>query len=354
MPREPKTDRKELTPYQRGQIIGASAVGCSQREIERTFGHPRWTIRTIIDKENEDPEWDGASAPRAGPRKTTSLQDKAIGQALKDTPNILLRVLNQTICPEISLSSMKRRLREQGLRKWKKIKRPVLTELRASKKLKWAQQHKDWTVEQWQNVLWSDECSVERGSGRRAEYVFRTSIDKWLPFAIQPTFRSGRVSVMVWAAFNGRIRSELVFCEKDPEARRGGVSGRMYLKLLQDQLPSLCDINTIFMQDNAQIHIYKPVKEWLASTGYQIMDWPPFSPDLNPIENTWFPLKEHTHLQVPQLHEITNPDRVVEQLQAALPVAWQRIPKEKFDRLIASMPRRIQAVIDAEGWYTKY
>ena len=124
----------------------------------------------------------------------------------------------------------------------------------------WAEQHKDWTVEQWRKVLWGDECSVEHGSGRRTEYVFQVPTDKWKPFAFQPTFRSGRVSVMVWAAFQGSQRFTLVFCKKDPESKRGGVSGRKYLELLQTHFPELIDNNTIFMQDNAPIHIYKQIQ----------------------------------------------------------------------------------------------
>ena len=60
------------------------------------------------------------------------------------------------------------------------------------------------------------------------------------------------------------------------------------------------------------------------------------------------------HLQVPQLHKVINPEACIAQLKAVLPTAWERIPQEKFDRLIESMPRRVQAVIDADGWYTKY
>ena len=84
------------------------------------------------------------------------------------------------------------------------------------------------------------------------------------------------------------------------------------------------------------------------------MEWPPFSPDLNPIENTWRPLKENVHAVVPQLHEITNPNACLQAMQGVLPGAWDAIPDEKFDSLIASMPRRVQAVIEADGWYTKY
>jgi hypothetical protein len=34
--------------------------------------------------------------------------------------------------------------------------------------------------------------------------------------------------------------------------------------------------------------------------------------------------------------------------------AWEALGQEYFNKLIESMPQRIQAVIKANGWYTKY
>jgi hypothetical protein len=38
----------------------------------------------------------------------------------------------------------------------------------------------------------------------------------------------------------------------------------------------------------------------------------------------------------------------------AIQEAWWAIPQASIDGLIDSMPRRIEAVIRARGWYTKY
>lgn len=43
----------------------------------------------------------------------------------------------------------------------------------------------------------------------------------------------------------------------------------------------------IFMQDNCRIHTARNVMAWFSRQNFELMEWPAFSPDLNPIENVW-------------------------------------------------------------------
>ena len=70
------------------------------------------------------------------------------------------------------------------------------------------------------------------------------------------------------------------------------------------------------------------------------MEWPTQSPDLNPMENAWSVLKDR--LEIEEIHGMQNLWEKCQDL-------WMAIPRETITNLIASMPRRVQAVIRAGG-----
>ncbi|KAJ5929319.1 hypothetical protein N7454_007167 [Penicillium verhagenii] len=96
-----------------------------------------------------------------------------------------------------------------------------------------------------------------------------------------------------------------------------------------------------FMQDNTPIHTARIVKVWFCESGFNIMEWPPYSPDLNPIKHAWAKLKEMIDRLDPNL------DDLIEQ-------AWCQIGDDYFNRLAVTMKNCVEAIIQAEGWYTKY
>jgi hypothetical protein len=206
--------------------------------------------------------------------------------------------------------------------------------------------------------MWSDECSAERGKGRSGEWCFRTAAEKWDPKIIQTYSKSRDISVMVWACFwfiEGKIRrSELYLLNRDFESKKHGYSARSYLEVLDDQMPKCWEPGLVFMQDNAPIHMAHTVRQWFIDMGIPVVDWPPFSPDLNPIEHIWHHLKKLVLEMHPELEGMGKGEQAIEALEKALIEAWDALPDQLFEQVADSMPYRVAAVVKAKGWHTKY
>ncbi|KAF2472481.1 uncharacterized protein BDR25DRAFT_220729, partial [Lindgomyces ingoldianus] len=80
--------------------------------------------------------------------------------------------------------------------------------------------------------------------------------------------------------------------------------------------------------------------KWPAAYETEAIDWPLFSPDLNPIEHLHWLLKQKTV--------------ALEYFVDCAQRAWREIPEEMINDLITSVPRQIQAIVRATGWQTKY
>jgi hypothetical protein len=78
-----------------------------------------------------------------------------------------------------------------------------------------------------------------------------------------------------------------------------------------------------------------------------LLPWPAQSPDLNPIEHLW------NHLKT-RLEEYEEAPKEMGELWERVDKEWNEIEPEVCQNLIESMPRRVEAVIQAKGGYTKY
>jgi transposase len=256
---------------------------------------------------------------------------------------------------KISDTTIRSILARHGIANWRAKKRPELTEAVAAKRLSWCLARKDWNYEQWKKYMWSDECSAERGKGKMGEWVFCTPAQKWDPEMVQTYKKSKDLSVMVWGCFWGGGRSELYILDRDFESKKHGYTANSYIEVLEDQIQRCWMPGLIFMQDNAPIHTAGKVEQWFKDAAIPVSDWPPYSPDLNPIEQAWFHLKKMVLKMHPELEACTGKsEQDIQNLEKALVEAWNALPESMFESLGKSMEMRVAAVIGANGWHTKY
>lgn len=134
-----------------------------------------------------------------------------------------------------------------------------------------------------------------------------------------------------------------------------------YVKLLAKPLPATyqqCSRENgevWFQHDNAPIHKAHHTLDFFEENGIVVEEHLPYSPDLNPIEHIRVELKQCLHEQYPTFSETKGGRKAVKaKLAEVLPLVWDTIPEELFEKLWRSIPDRVAAVIEAEGWYTKY
>jgi hypothetical protein len=238
--------RKELTPYQRAKICESREQGLRWSAISKKFKIDPKTARKTVELETTRP--DGVSLLRSGrPTLITARQERIILRKVRLEPKIKFEDLVGKVEATFSRSTLTRILSEHHLKHWVCKKRPYLTPEHVSTRLKWSKsrlkEQEDWL----QNIIFSDEMSAERGSGKRQQWCWRSVSEKWDKSMIQTYTKGKDISIMVWGAIWIGGRSDLYIMSRDEESKKGGYSSKSYIEVLENQLLTIYQPGIRFM-----------------------------------------------------------------------------------------------------------
>jgi len=111
----------------------------------------------------------------------------------------------------------------------------------------------------------------------------------------------------------------------------------------------------VFMQDNALYHKATAIMKFLEENHISIMQWPSQSLNLNSIENLWLTFKEWFHKCFMKLFSHASKSMEVRyRYDKIMQEVWYLQGMKLVKALILFMSRHCQAVIDANGGWTKY
>ena len=227
-----------------------------------------------------------------------------------------------------------------------KKKRPRLLARHRKKRLDFTLSHKDWTVEDWKRVVWSDETKINRLGSDGRKWVWKKAGEGLSDRLVEGTVKFGGGSLMMWGCmlWDGVGYA----CKID-----GKMDGDLYVQILDVNLQASIDFynktkdDIIFQQDNDPKHKCKKASKWFQDHEYNVIQWPAQSPDLNPIEHLWGILKR-------RLAGYEQEPRGMLELWDRVQVEWDRIEPEVCQNPIESMTRCVEEVIRAKGGYTTY
>jgi len=342
MPKSP-----ELSEFERGRIIGMWEASLSEREIESKTGHKKTTVHDTIKRYRDENRVE--SSPRSGRPPALSDRDKrGLTKIIKEERSqTLLQItekFNETNDLSLSSSTVRKYLHELGYFGRAGVRKPLVSEKNRKDRLAWCRSRRNW-IDEWKLIIWSDESSFEIFQSDAYRWVWRKPKEKYDVDCLIPTVKHGKESVMIWGCFVDVKLGPLVVVD-------GTINSEKYRNLLQDNLiPFLNslddDLAYIFQDDNARPHRAEATTKWKDENLISSLPWPAQSPDLNPIEHLWDALERKVRGRKPY------PKNKCE-LIVALKEEWDKIEPEILEKLIDSMPRRIESVINSKGYPTEY
>ena len=341
----------ELSPQDKGKIL-AYMENFNTSQIAKKMGRDPTTIWRFIGKYKKTGKTE--NLPRSGRPPVFNNDEKSalVNEITQNRHKLLHEVIN-TLGLNCSITTAKRTLYDAGIHSHVAAKKPFVSEKQASACISWCEKYKEKPPNYWKQVIFSGESSVEIGKQSRQIRIWRGVGERFNAECFAPTFKSGRKSVMVWACFAGGIKGPLIFCDENNEGNVR-INSKTYITILSSYLVpfqhTVCELtgrNAIFQQDNVSIHTAKITREWFKTNKIVIIDWPANSPDLNPIENIWRQLKDN-------IQNKKDFPRNINDLKVAIKEEWENLDTSVFEEVVASMPRRIDAVLKEKGGPTKY
>lgn len=333
---------KPISPEKVAIIKKMLEKGLSTRKIANEAKVSQFTVMNIKKKENI-----AVPAPKTGRPKLVSdrcarLIGRNLVQGISKTPKAAARELSI----EASVWTIRRSLKRNNFKAAKKPKKPKLSMKNIAARLRFAKIYKNWTVDDWKRVIWSDETKINRFNSDGVQYFWSHTGKATTSNQIIETVKHGGGSIMIWGCFS-------YFGVGPLEQIKGTMRKEQYLSLIQDQLPVAIgqsefeERNIVFQQDNDPKHASKLVSHWLKTQQFQVLEWPAQSPDLNPIENLWSIIKR-------KLGAYENPPTGMNELWERVNEEWANISIEVCENLVKSMPKRLKQVITNKGFHTSY
>ena len=330
----------QLTTVERAAIITLHGIGWTVGDIAHELHCSENTVSLWLKRWEESRSLEDSE--RSGrPRCTSDETDQTIGLLSDKKPTITPKDIRRELQLPISSHTISRRLDEIGLFGRVQETEHDLTEFDIQRRLAFANQYLHRTEAQWARVFFSDETHFYLGHHGRT-YVRRPVGASHNPkYMRQEKQLHGKVSLWGCICAEGLGHAELYAGSLD-STRHRDILRHSLIKSFRQFYPSG---PWNFQQDNARFHTTPETITYLHEKGVTLIEWPPWSPDLNPIENLWNVLKARVYARFPQ---------TLEEMEQFIREEWAATDLKFISHICRSRPLRLQLLLDNNGHKISY
>ncbi|KAG1257406.1 hypothetical protein G6F68_009316 [Rhizopus microsporus] len=321
---------RKISAQKRADIISALRSNKTYNAIKEEFGVSKGTISKIAAEiqhcsENKvgRPQSLSTQEARLVLRKFSTGDFRNAEEAAKSLRSLRTQISAQTVRSLLSAANFKA-----------VHKRPVLslTVVRKKARLQFAR---------------NDETKVNRLGSNGKQWTWIQEGRPLQDHNVNHVYKHGGGSIFLWSCFTAKgpgYITEIL----------GGLDSKLYCQILSEDLMATLDdyhLNTadiVFQQDNDPKHRSKLAIKLFQENNVKLLEWPAYSPDLNPIENLW------DFLKVRLCAYETEPKSMHGLFERVRQIWYNEVTPELCDKLICSMSDRLRKVIKTNGGQIDY
>jgi transposase len=213
---------------------------------------------------------------------------------------------------------------------------PLLSKTNKKKRLEFAKIYENYSFHY---VIFTDETTIELF--RNTALQFKKKGEE------RPVKERGhfKISMMIWCGISWQGKTKVALIPDYYQNSKSKMNSGVYCQVLESTLLPFANKRYpdgwwYLLQDNAPIHKSKTTLEFFGEKLIKVIDFPPTSPDLNPIEKIWNELKRMVEERAPQ-------SKV--ELKKSIKECWQKISLRQIRAHIKTLPKILRKAIEKEG-----
>jgi transposase len=262
---------------------------------------------------------------------------------LFENPTATLQQIIAALDLNVSTSTLSRYLKHIGFERRAGAFGPLLRDVNRVKRLEFCRRMIVKDDEYLNSIFWTDEFTVQTWPNGEILFYWTPRDSTVHDYLVSAKVQNGGTRVMFWGNMTFHAYGPLVTLE-------GSQNQHTYIQLLKDYvIPEFeaSEVELEFQQDNAPCHVAGTVKDFFRQQSMEVVDWPPQSPDLSPIEWFWNIIKQ-------KLKILKSRPRTKHELIEAVHKLWaESLDDEVRKKVIVGFRRRLAECIELDGRLTK-